>query len=121
MRYRALDENGDYTCGRGSGNFLVNSPDTVRQSIQTRLGLLQGEWYLDQSDGTPWFQQILVKGSRVYDLVIQTRILQTQGVTSILSYDSVVDPEKRTLRVTALVQTIYSTEPVNVDVTMGGA
>jgi hypothetical protein len=123
MRYRALDENGDYTFGRGAGNFLVNSPDTVRQSIQTRLGLLQGEWYLNQQSGTPWLQQILVKGavSKVYDLAIQTRILQTQGVKSIITYSSTADPVHRSLAVSALVQTIYSVDPINVDVTLGGS
>lgn len=123
MRYRALDENGDYTFGRGAGNFLVNSPDAVRQSIQTRLGLLQGEWYLNQQDGTPWLQQILVKGavSKVYDLAIQTRILQTQGVKSLITYSSTVNPDLRSLDVSSLVQTIYSVDPINVDVTLGGS
>lgn len=122
MRYRALDANGDYTFGRGAGNFLVNSPNTVRQSIQTRLALLQGEWYLNTIDGTPWLQQILVKGavSKVYDLTIQTRILGTQGVSSIISYSSTVDPIKRTLTVDAFVQTIYSVDPINVVVTLNG-
>jgi hypothetical protein len=123
MRYRALDENGDYTFGRGAGNFLVNSPAAVRQSIQTRLGLLQGEWYLNQQSGTPWLQQILVKGavSKIYDLAIQTRILQTQGVKSIITYSSTVDQTNRSLLVKSMVQTIYSVDPINVDVTLGGS
>lgn len=113
MRYRALDVNGDYTFGRGQGNFLVNSPDAVRQLIQTRLGLLQGEWYLDLTAGTPWFQKILVKGvvSKVYDLLIQTRILGTQGVDSITTYASRVDPTIRSLSVQTLVKTIYVPDP----------
>jgi hypothetical protein len=122
MRYRALDENGDYTFGRGVGNFLVNSPEAVRQLIQTRLGLLRGEWYLNLQSGTPWLQQILVKGavSKVYDLAIQTRILQTRGVKSIITYSSAVDSVHRSLSVQSLVQTIYSVDPINVDVTLGG-
>lgn len=120
MRYRALDANGDYTFGRGVGNFLVNSPATVRQSIQTRLGLLQREWYLNLNDGTPWLQQILVKGavSKIYDLAIQTRILGTQGVSSILSYSSSADPVKRTLFVQATVSTIYDSTPIVVTATI---
>lgn len=123
MRYRILDENGDYTFGRGQGNFYVNSPNGVRQSIETRLGLLVNEWFLDRTAGTPWLQQILVKGavSKVYDLVLQTRILGTQGVaqSGILKYLSTVDPIVRTLQVQALVQTIYSVTPINVDTTLG--
>lgn len=114
MRYRALDANGDYTFGRGAANFLVNSPETVRQSVQTRLGLLQGEWFLDSTEGTPWFQGIIGKGTnKTYDLVLQTQILRTQGVVSIVEYQSSVDVNSRNLTVAGLLMTIYSvTKPV---------
>lgn len=114
-----LDQDGDYVFGRGADNFFVNSPDTVRQSIDTRLGLLRGEWYLDQLEGTPWLQEILDKGTnKTYDLVLQTRILQTKGVTNIVEYQSSVDPTTRQLSVAVLVNTIYSTEPILVEVTL---
>lgn len=116
MRYRALDENGDYTFGRGKDNFLVNSPDMVRQSIQTRLLLIRGEWFLDKTEGTPW-DKVIGKGTnKTHDLVIQTRILQTKGVSSIVQYQSQVDPVTRSLSIAALVITIYSTDPVPVEV-----
>lgn len=119
MRYRALDENGDYTFGRGAGNFLVNTPDTVRQSIQTRLSLLQGEWYLDLTSGTPWSQEILGKNANgPYDLVIQTRILQTKGVSAIVNYQSSLDTSTRALSVAALVQTVYSLNPILVETSL---
>lgn len=120
MRVRILDENGDATFGRGVGNFYVNTPNAVRQSIMTRLGLLQGEWYLNLPDGTPWLQQILVRGatSNIYDLLIQTRILGTQGVSGIITYSSNYDPDDRSLAIEALVQTIYSVDPINVTTTI---
>lgn len=115
MRYRALDENGDYTFGRGVSNFLIDSPDTVRQSIETRLGLLRGEWFLDDTEGTPWLQEILGKGTnQTYDLVLQTRILQTTGVKSIAEYQSDVDVVTRHLSVAGLVDTIYGRVPFQV-------
>jgi hypothetical protein len=108
MRVRAQDINGDYTFGSGSNNFLANSPEAVRQSVQTRLGLLQGEWFLDKTEGTPWMQEIIGKGTnKTYDLAIQTRILQTKGVKSIDQYQSSVDPVTRKLSVAALLDTIY--------------
>ena len=58
MKYRKLDANGDYLFG-GSGEFFVDSPDAVRQAIQTRLLLLTREWFLDAQEGTPYDPDIV--------------------------------------------------------------
>ena len=106
MRYRALDENGDYSFGYSAANFLVDSPDTVAQAVQTRLGLIAGEWFLDTTEGTPYYTEILGKGTYLtYDNAIQTRILGTPGVVSLVAYSSSVNG--RSLVVSATVDTIY--------------
>lgn len=113
MRYRALDANGDYTFGQGQANFLVNSPAAVAQLVATRLRLWTGEWFLDVTDGTPWLQDVIGKGTGpIYDLAIQQRILGTQGVTSINGYSSSLNRATRKLAisVTELV-TIYGKTP----------
>lgn len=115
MRYRKLDENGDYTFGRGAANFLVDTPDTVRQSVQTRLALIRGEWFLDKTEGTPWNMVVGRGTNKTHDLVIQTRILQTSGVREILKYQSQVDPLDRHLSIVALIETIYSKDPILVE------
>lgn len=109
MRYRALDANGDYSGGRGQGNFLINSPACVAQSVLTRLKLWQGEWFLDLTEGTPWLQQVLGKFSKpIYDLTIKTRVLGTQGVTSIVNYSSAFDPAvPRKLNVSMTINTQF--------------
>lgn len=110
MRYRALDADGDYTFGRGQANFLVDSPACVGQLVLTRLRLWEGEWFLDEGEGTPYEQKILGKGTvAVYDLAIRARILETQGVTGIQDYASSRD-EQRRLAVTARVSTQYGTD-----------
>lgn len=108
MRYRREDENGDYTFGRGDNSFLVNSPETVRQAIMTRLELWAGEWFLDTKEGTPYPQSVVGKlPSDVASLAIRDRISGTPGVRSILSFDSVFDGNPRRLTVTATVDTLY--------------
>lgn len=118
MRYRALSNDGDYTFGAGPANFLVNTPETVAQSVRTRLLLWQGEWFLDITVGTPWLQQILGtgKGKALRDLVIQTRVLQTIGVTGINDYFSNDDQETRKMAVKMTITTIYGNplEPIEV-------
>lgn len=108
MRYRKLDENGDYTFGDQQADFYRDSPDTVGQAVLTRLRLNKGEWFVDTSDGTPWSTEVL--GERTVaarDAAIKKRILGTPGVTQIDTYDSSFDPETRRLSVSATISTAY--------------
>lgn len=103
-----MSADGDYQFGQGSSNFLVNSPACVAQSVQTRLALWQGDWFLDVTEGTPWREQVLGKGRQsLRDLAIQSRILETPGVTSIQDYQSQVDPITRLMTVTVVVNTEF--------------
>jgi hypothetical protein len=112
MRYRQQDDGGDYVFGQGS-NFLVDSPAGVAQAIKTRLLLLTNEWFLDMREGTAYNPKILghnTHGTR--DAEIQSRILGTQGVTSIDAYSSSVDAT-RSMEVTATVSTLYGPVQLN--------
>lgn len=116
MRYRALDANGDYIFGQGplaggsnnnQSEFLVNSPQCVAQAIQTRLLLMQGEWFLDTTEGTSYATQILGPHTQAtYDAAITNRILTTPGVLSLDSYTSLLQPD-RSLLVICTVTTQY--------------
>ena len=114
MRYRELSPTGDYLFGAGGQNFLVDSPEMVAQSVLTRLRLWSGEWFLDVTEGTPWMTQILGENTKsLYDLAIQSRVLQTQGVTGIKDYSSSL--ENRVLTVTMTIDTQYGQpDPVKV-------
>lgn len=113
MRYRALSPSGDYTFGRGQGNFLVNSPACVAQAVQTALALAQGEWFLDKTAGVPWATQILGYGTGpLYDLAIKDAILAVEGVDSITAYSSQLNAATRALTVTATIATIYGAATV---------
>lgn len=108
MRYRKLDANGDYTLGTGS-DFLIDSPEAVAQAVDTRLKLWAGEWFVDTADGTPWLTDVLGKryAGRNVDSAIQSRILSTQGVNSILTYTGTYDGNTRKYSVVVEMDTIY--------------
>lgn len=107
MRYRQLDDNGDYTLGTGR-DFLRDTPETVAQAVMTRLQLWTGEWFVDTADGTPWSTQVLGKYTAlVRDGAVRQRILDTPGVKSIDAYSSSVDTETRALSLTATISTVY--------------
>lgn len=117
MMYRKLDAAGDYTIGLQAGNFLKNTPEAVGQAVKTRLGLIQGEWFLDTTVGTPYNSQILGAGMvSKYDRAIQEVILGTQGVTGIEAYSSSVDPSTRAATVNCTINTVYGKASVNVTI-----
>lgn len=107
MRVRAQDANGDYTFGQSGANFLVNSAAAVAQTVLTRLLLLQGEWFLDSTEGTPYATDVLgVKRKVIYDRAIKARILATNGVEDIISYLSTLSPQRK-LAITAEIDTVF--------------
>ncbi|MDL2289086.1 hypothetical protein LJC32_06925 [Oscillospiraceae bacterium OttesenSCG-928-F05] len=111
MRYRKLDDDGDYMLGRRE-QFYVDR-EAVAQAVKTRLQLLLGEWWENTEDGLPLFQQILNtfhapdQRAEQIDLIFSERILGTQGVSEILSFDSSIDMDTRTYSAECRIQTEY--------------
>lgn len=118
MRVRALDANGDMQFGLSQSNFLINSPEAVAQCINTRLGLIKGEWFLDSSEGTDWAGKILGRhGKASYDGEIRRVIAGTQGVAQITAYASNLTDRK--LTISASVLTLYSIELLTLSAVFG--
>lgn len=108
MRYRKLDANGDYTFGHGQADFYRDQPEAVAQAVETRLRLFTQEWFLDLSEGTPWREEVLGKYTQnTYDTVIKDRIIGTQGLSSLDTYDSSRNVDTRALNVQATITTVY--------------
>ncbi len=112
MRYRRIDENGDYVFGNGQYDFLIDI-EAVPQAIKTKLGLFQGEWWEDLSEGLPFYQDIagsFIKSDEDKDIVTRifcNRIGDVQEVNSFLSVDANFDNENRKYSLVASVDTIY--------------
>lgn len=93
----------------------MDSPECVGQSVRTRLLLMQGEWFLDVTEGTPYGSAIFGKNTGdLYDLAIQQRVLETEGVTSLEAYSSSLDPVTRLLTADMTINTRFGTAPVTV-------
>lgn len=108
MQYRKLDAKGDMSFGHGGASYLKNSPLCVGQAVVTRLRLLREEWFLDLTEGTPYSPLVLGKHTKAsYDMAIRERVLNTEGVVNIESYESIFEPESRNLTIMLTVNTIY--------------
>lgn len=64
---------------------LVSGIDAIAQSLRTRLAFFQGEWFLDEGYGTPYFQTILGKQVPLQAVreVFRQIIADTDGVLDI--------------------------------------
>lgn len=108
MRIRALSPSGDFQFGNGLANFYVNSPLGVGQQVVTRLLLIQGEWFLDNTQVTPWFTEIFgYSNPSVRDLIVKNVILTTDNVQQITSYSSAVNNTTRQFSVNADILTAF--------------
>lgn len=113
MRYRREDADGDYTFGKGDDTWLINSPETVAQAVDTRFKLWFGQWFLDKTKGMPWREYVLGKQKpETYNLIIRRYILETQGVKEITAFNSEVNTSTRRVNFTATINTIYGTTTV---------
>lgn len=119
MRYRKKTNSGDYSFGNSLKDFYINVPGAPGQAVQTRLQLATGEWFLDLSQGTPYIDGILAQKNKTQaDNIIKNRTLKTQGIVSILSYESTFNPDTRAYDVVEKVDTIYGQAVIN---TTGGS
>lgn len=110
MRYRKLDNNDDMTFGNQQADFYRDQPEAVAQAILTRLRLWVGEWFIDQTEGTPYQQAVLGTGTKkTIEPAMRSRILETTGVTNIEEFQLAIDADTRTANVSATVNTEYGT------------
>lgn len=108
MRYRKLDDNGDFSAGHGSADFFVDQPNAVAQSVLTRLRLWMGEWFLNTDEGTPYREQVLgVRKRQTAGPALKLRIASTEGVTSVDDFNADYDGDSRHIAVAATISTAY--------------
>ena len=129
MTVRKLDENGDIVT---SGVQFIRERDEIAQTVKTRLQLFLGEYFRDTTDGTPWFESILGKGSALSnkEAILRNRIVRTPGVIRLTSFSTDYDLTTRRYSVSAGILTQYgttdvyigsSTPPVNIPLTADGS
>jgi hypothetical protein len=65
------------------------------QKIRQKLLLLKGEWFLDQSLGIPWVEEVLVKNPSLEYIrsVVRKTVLSVPGIIS-CPYVTVTEPDE---------------------------
>lgn len=94
--------------GNQQADFLRDVPEAPAQAVMTRLKLLSGEWYLDNSQGVPYQGGVLgYHTAETADPIIRDQILNTQAVTGITNYSDSLNPDTRQKSVVAEIDTLY--------------
>lgn len=96
--------NGDIVIADNQFSF-VTGVDEVVQLLRHRLRTFLGEWFLDNTIGVPYFQDIFKKRPNpiAIEAGLKNEILSTPGVLELLKFDIDVDPTTRKMTVDASI------------------
>jgi len=108
MIIRALDENGDWTFGRGKSDYKQDQ-EALKQNIDTKLKEWVGDCFFNQNAGINW-QTRLAAGNQKDRLEqeISSLILKVDGVVNVALLT--VEVANRKFTVNYEIETIYSQE-----------
>ena len=86
MRFRNLDENGDWVFGKGRNSYLQNN-QALMMNIKTRLLCFLGDCFFDTEAGIDWW--VLLGGKDLKSIIasIQRVILRSANVKRIVELD----------------------------------
>jgi hypothetical protein len=84
-------------------NILRGAP-AIAQRLQVRLRFFKREWFLDQRQGMPYFEAILIKNPDVtlVQSLFRRAILSTPGVLSIVKLRTSLNAAERVFTITPL-------------------
>lgn len=119
MIVRTIDQNHDWTFGKGRNNYRRNL-DAVTQNINTRLYMFLNDCFFAFNEGIDWWNLLGGKSQLAVELAVSTTILNTEGVIGLLEL-SVNLSQTRQVTITYQVASSYSiNKTLNGTVTVGG-
>jgi hypothetical protein len=128
FRVRRMTASGDMTFGHNGNDFLADIPEAVGQVAFTRVKMWEGQWFLNLNDGTPFFQEILGKGTQNFnqpteqsfinsrDAAIQSRLTGTPFLTGLPGYNSNYDSATRAWQVNTTLSTAFGQIAVTIPI-----
>lgn len=113
MTQLKMDDNDDVAIiNNGVALTQNNSDEEIRQRLLQNLRFFLGEWFLDQTEGLPYFQAVFVKGTPpdIVEAAFKDRIIGTDGVESLERFEPLdLNSATRELKVDFDVKTINGT------------
>ena len=112
---------GDLVFQNGACPVTQLQADVVAQRLRITLYTFYGEWFLDDTIGVPYIQQIFTKIRRksTVDLIFQGLIAADPGVIEILSFNSEINSQ-RGYTMTFQVRVADNTASLPITINIGG-
>lgn len=111
---------GDIDLTNNTMRLTNNTQELTSQRVDIWLSMFRGEWFYNILSGIPYLandnnrEQLLGNTNKgIFDIAIRTGITTRQGIQRLDSYESILDPARRTLTV-SFSATTQSGEIVNV-------
>jgi len=106
MKIRALDENKDWTFGKGLQNYKIQS-DAINQDIETAIKEWKGDCFFANNNGVDWKNRLEKGQKKRLESELKSLIAQREGVVKVIQVSSNLS-EDRVLTITYELTTIYS-------------
>ena len=108
MRGFKLGTDHDLSLDAGGRLEFVDADEATAQEIKTRLLFFKGESFMDVREGTPYFQEILVKGVNLARVraIIRGVILSVPAVVDVPTIEIELDAPTRAATVTWTARTL---------------
>lgn len=100
-----------------NGNLTVaDNLEGLRQKVVARLNIFRAEWFLDVTEGVPYFEQVLTKPVDIglITALFNTEIQKEPEVTGLGNVNVNLDPQTRHFTYAATVHTIFGDMAVEV-------
>lgn len=94
VRTLALDTTGDLAVVGGQLQ-VIDGADAVRQALELRLSIWQGEWFADATVGVPYLRFLGVPGALpLAESLLRRAILSCPGVASLDRFSIALNAER---------------------------
>lgn len=102
------------------GDFILteSESESLTQRLTIKLLTFQGEWYLNNSEGIPYYQSILGKNraKETIDNIFKDAIIEEPEVVSLVSFRSSIDNARRVYKLNFTVESTNQEELVVIDI-----
>jgi len=94
---------------------------TVAQRLKIKLLTFRGEYFLNTTEGIPYFQTIFKRGvsKSTIDTIFQEAILSEPDVLEIIEFNSIIDVQTRTYQLSFKVRTNVNQITNYIDILLG--
>lgn len=106
MKFRAIDDTGDWTFGSGIQSYGQNNL-AIKYDIETKLRTFLTECFFDPEVGVPWFQILGAKDKHALILTLKQVISNVEGITAVTELSFAINAE-RNATIKYGVATIYT-------------